>query len=86
MAGHRQARGMPRRDEARTERMRQRYEAEPDPVRRLGWAYDWLRFELAHLARSRAQGGGEHASRLVQDIAAYLAARAQEAKARSDVP
>lgn len=82
MAGHRN--GRPRRDVARTERMRQRYEAEPDPAARLGWAYDWLRFELAHLARSKAPGARGEAHQLTLGIAAELAARAQQVNARSD--
>ena len=83
MAGHRG--GRPRRDAVRTERMRRRYEAEPDPVARLGWAYDWLRFELAHLARSKAPGAQGEARRLVLEAAAELAAQAQQVNARSDV-
>ena len=84
MAGHRQARSAPRRDRARTERMRERYESEPDPVRRLGWAYDWLRFELAHLSRSRVPGGSVQADSLTREMATQLAASAQEIGARSD--
>lgn len=84
MAGHRHGRGAPRRDVARTERMRQRYETETDPAARLGWAYDWLRFELGHLARSRKPGGPGEAAQLTLDAAAELAALAQQVNARSD--
>jgi hypothetical protein len=84
MAGHRQARNAPRRDRARTDRMRERYESEPDPVRRLGWAYDWLRFELAHLSRSRAADGPARAESLTLRLAAQLAASAQEISKGSD--
>ena len=87
MAGHRHARDMPRRDDARSERMRQRYESEADPLKRLGWAYDWLRFELGHLGRARLGEGVDgqpQADQLARDIAAEVAARAQEVKARSD--
>ena len=83
MAGHRN--GRPRRDGARTERMRLRYEAETDPLARLGWAYDWLRFELAHLARSKVPGARGEAQQLVLDVAAELAGRAQQVNARSDL-
>ncbi len=76
MAGHRN--GRPRRDVARTERMRQRYEAETDPLARLGWAYDWLRFELARLARSKVPGARGEADSLTLEAAADLAARAAE--------
>jgi hypothetical protein len=82
MAGHRNSR--PRRDAARTARMRLRYEAEPDPAGRLAWAYDWLRFELSHLARSKAPGAREEAAQLTLDAAAELAERARQANARSD--
>lgn len=82
MAGHRH--GRPRRDVARTERMRLRYETETDPAARLGWAYDWLRFELAHLARSRAPGAQGEADSLTLDAAADLAGRARQASGRSD--
>ena len=82
MAGHRN--GRPRRDSARTERMRLRYEAEPDPAGRLTWAYDWLRFELAHLARSKAPGARDEAAQLTLDAAAEIAERARLASRRSD--
>jgi hypothetical protein len=82
MAGHRN--GRPRRDAARTERMRLRYEAEPDPAGRLAWAYDWLRFELGHLARSKAPGARDEAAQLTLDAAAEIAERARQANARSD--
>jgi hypothetical protein len=88
MAGHRHARDMPRRDDIRSERMRQRYESEADPIMRLGWAYDWLRFELGHLGRARlgehVRDGRQRADALAVEFAAELAARAQEVKARSD--
>ena len=82
MAGHRN--GRPRRDVARTERMRLRYERETDPMARLGWAYDWLRFELAHLARSKAPGARGEAHQLVLDVAEELAQRAHEINRKSD--
>ena len=82
MAGHRN--GRPRRDAARTGRMRKRYEDEDDPVLRLAWAYDWLRFELGHLGRSKAPGARGEAARLTLDAAAELAERARQANARSD--
>jgi hypothetical protein len=65
--------------------MRRRYETEADPAARLGWAYDWLRFELAHLARSKAPGARGEAQQLVLDAATELAERAQQVNARSDV-
>lgn len=64
--------------------MRQRYEAETDPATRLAWAYDWLRFELGHLARSRVPGARGEAASLTLDAAADLAALAQRVNARSD--
>jgi hypothetical protein len=82
MAGHRN--GRPRRDVARAGQWRRRYEAETDPVARLGVAYDWLRSELAHLARSKVPGARGEAGSLMLDAAADLAVRAQEANARSD--
>jgi hypothetical protein len=85
MAGHRNSRGAPRRDVARAERMRQRYEAEADPLTRLAWAYDWLRFELGHLARSKVPGARGEAHQLTLDAAAELAAQARQVNARSDV-
>ena len=54
------------------------------PAARLAWAYDWLRFELGHLARSKAPGAQGEAQRLMLDAAAELAARARQVNARSD--
>ena len=82
MAGHRN--GRPRRDVARAEQWHRRYEAETDPAARLGVAYDWLRSELAHLARSKAPGARCEAGSLTLAAAADLAVRAQDANARSD--
>lgn len=82
MAGHRN--GRPRRDVTRTERMRLRYERETDPAARLAWAYDWLRTELAHLAKSRAPGARGEADQLMLDAAADLAGRALRASGKDD--
>ena len=82
MAGRRN--GRPRRDVARAEQWRRRYEAETDPAARLGVAYDWLRSELAHLARSKAPGARREAGSFMLGAAADLAVRAQDANARSD--
>jgi hypothetical protein len=71
-----------RKHAARTERMRLRYESETDPAARLIWAYDWLRFELAHLARSRTPGARSEAGSLTLDVAADLAERARQVSAR----
>jgi len=64
--------------------MRLRYEAEPDPAGRLAWAYDWLRFELGHLARSKAPGARDEARQLTLDAAAELAERARQVNAKGD--
>jgi hypothetical protein len=85
MAGHGNSR--PRRDAARTERWHLRYEtyeAEKDPAARLAVAYDWLRSELAHLARSKVPGARGEADSLMLYAAADLAHRARQANARSD--
>jgi hypothetical protein len=86
MAGHRQARKAPRRAPARTQRFLQRYETEADPLKKLGWAYDWLRFEIGHLARARlgegVTAGPAEAAEFASLIAADLVARAQEVQAR----
>jgi hypothetical protein len=82
MAGHRN--GRPRRDETRAERMLLRYRNETDPLKRLAAAYDWLRFELGHMARSTVPGGGERSSAIARDIADQLAMHAAAVHARSD--
>ena len=71
-----------RKHAARTGRMRLRYESEPDPGARLIWAYDWLRFELSHLARSRTPGARDETRQLALDIAADLAERARQISTR----
>jgi len=71
-----------RKHAARTERMRLRYESETDPAARLIWAYDWLRFELAHLARSRTPGARDETRQLTLDVAADLAERARQISTR----
>ena len=71
-----------RKHAARTERMRLRYEAEPDPAARHIWAYDWLRFELARLARSRTPGARDETRQLTLDVAADLAERARQISTR----
>jgi hypothetical protein len=84
MAGHRKARGAPRRDTARAQRMRGRYEAETDPARRLDAAFDWLRSELAHLARARVPDGAVESRQLTVSIAAQLIEWAQQASERGN--
>jgi hypothetical protein len=49
MAGHRQARGAPRRDEARTQRMRQRLAAAQTAEEQLAVAFDWFRASAARI-------------------------------------
>jgi hypothetical protein len=64
--------------------MRARYESETDPLRRLGWAFDWLRFELGHLAHSQVPDGRHQADTLTRELAAYVAASAEQVSARSN--
>jgi hypothetical protein len=86
MAGHRKARQAPRRAPARTDRFRQRYQNETDPLKKLGWAYDWLRFEIGHLSRARlgedVTDGEREAAEFAHTIAADLVKRAREVEAR----
>ena len=89
MAGHRNSRGAPRRDQARTERMRARIAAAPDELAAMAAAYDWLRFAIVHLARSSLHGApsGDRALEARDEArrtADWLAARAEEITARSD--
>lgn len=89
MAGHRHAKGMPRRDKARTERMRARLAAAPDEYAAMAAAYDWLRFAIGHLARSSYHGSpigmrAPEARAAAREVANLLAARAEEITARSD--
>jgi hypothetical protein len=84
MAGHRQARGAPRRDQARQQRMRHRYETELDASCKLGWAFDWLRSELAHLARARVPDGAGHADTLAREAAAAIVRYAEQAYAKGN--
>lgn len=89
MAGRRQGKGRPRRDVARTARMKARVTAAPDEFSAMAAAYDWLRFELGHFARSTVHGSpiGLHAPEAraaAREVTGFLAARAEEITARSD--
>jgi hypothetical protein len=91
MAGHRSGNGRPRRDAARTARMRSRVDTAPDDFAAMNAAYDWLRFEVGHLGRSSAHGevAGTHlpeARTAAREIADYLAGRAGELSKRGDAP
>jgi hypothetical protein len=87
MAGHRH--GKPRRDQTRAKRMQARVATAPDEFAAMNAAYDWLRFEVGHLARASVHGevAGTHrpeAIALAREFANYLARRADEVNKRSD--
>ena len=55
-------------------------------MKKLGWAYDWLRFEIGHLSRARlgedVTDGEREAAEFAHTIAADLVKRAREVEAR----
>jgi hypothetical protein len=69
--------------------MRARVAMAPDEFTAMAAAYDWLRFELGHLARSAAHGAWvgtrtPEAKAAAREVTGWLAARAEEITARSD--
>lgn len=70
MAGHRN--GRPRRDVARTERMRQRLAAAQAPEEQLAVAFDWFRASALHIKDAAERG------RRMREASEFLVARVRE--------